>query len=153
MLFSSLSILSFVCLSYPFYKEMIKWLYPTLIKNQIFLIYNEIESRAVAKSYMMKGFLVHEEMRKYFPIYEEPLVIWLCNCSIMNFLIYELNLIFFFISVLCTFMGCRTLQGVWKRHFGQIMWTLLGILVYFYIYCHYEAEIRCSNNTDSWNQR
>jgi hypothetical protein len=44
----------------------------TLIKeNQIFLIYREIQSEAVAKSYMRKGFLIHEEMRKYCPIYEE----------------------------------------------------------------------------------
>jgi hypothetical protein len=25
-----------------------------------------------AKSYMRKGFLIYEEMRKFFPIYEEP---------------------------------------------------------------------------------
>ncbi len=38
-------------------------------------------------------------MRKYFPTYEEAVSrIWLCNCSILNFLIYEKNLIFFFIS-------------------------------------------------------
>ncbi len=44
----------------------------TLIRkeNQIFLIYKEIQSGAVAKSYMRKGFLIYEEMRKYFPIYE-----------------------------------------------------------------------------------
>jgi hypothetical protein len=49
---------------------------------------------------MGKGFLIYEEMRKYFPIYEEAVShIWLCNCSILNFLIYEENLIFFFISV------------------------------------------------------
>jgi hypothetical protein len=40
-------------------------------KDQIFLIYKEIQSGAVAKSYMRKGFLIYEEMRKYFPIYEE----------------------------------------------------------------------------------
>jgi hypothetical protein len=40
-------------------------------ENQIFLIYKEIQSAAVAKSYMRKGFLIFEEMRKYFPIYEE----------------------------------------------------------------------------------
>ncbi len=34
-------------------------------------IYKEIQSGAVAKSYMRKGFLIHEEMRKYFPIYDE----------------------------------------------------------------------------------
>ncbi len=38
-------------------------------ENQIFLIYKEIQSGAVAKSYMRKGFLIYEEMRKYFPIY------------------------------------------------------------------------------------
>jgi hypothetical protein len=36
-------------------------------ENQIFLIYKEIQSEAVAKSYMRKGFLKlkYEEMRKY----------------------------------------------------------------------------------------
>jgi hypothetical protein len=38
---------------------------------KIFLIYREVQSGAVAKSYMRKGFLIYEEMRKYFPIYEE----------------------------------------------------------------------------------
>jgi hypothetical protein len=48
------------------------------------------------KSYMRKGFPIFEEMRKYFPIYEEAIShIRLCNCSILNFLIYEDNLIFF----------------------------------------------------------
>jgi hypothetical protein len=48
----------------------------TLIKkeNKIFLIYKEIQSGAVAKSYMRKGFLIYEEMRKYFPIFRRPLV-------------------------------------------------------------------------------
>ncbi len=32
--------------------------------------YKEIQSGAVAKSYMRKGFLIYEEMRKYFPLYE-----------------------------------------------------------------------------------
>jgi hypothetical protein len=40
-------------------------------QNQTFLIYKEIKSGAVAKSYMRKVFLKYEEMRKYFPIYEE----------------------------------------------------------------------------------
>jgi hypothetical protein len=44
-------------------------------ENQIFLIYKKIQSRGVAKSYMRKGLLIYEEMRKYFPIYEELLVI------------------------------------------------------------------------------
>jgi hypothetical protein len=54
---------------------------------------------SVAKSYMRKGFLIYEEMRKYLTIYEEAVShIWLCNCSILNFLVYEENLIFFFKS-------------------------------------------------------
>jgi hypothetical protein len=39
-------------------------------------------------------------MRKYFPIHDEVVShIRLCNCVILNFLIYEENLIFLFISV------------------------------------------------------
>jgi hypothetical protein len=58
---------------------------------KIFLIYKEIQSGVVAKSYMRKGFPIYEEMRKYFPIYEEAV----SNiCSILNFRIYEENLIF-----------------------------------------------------------
>ncbi len=34
-------------------------------------MYKEIQSGAVAKSYMRKGFVIYEEMRKYFPINEE----------------------------------------------------------------------------------
>jgi hypothetical protein len=40
-------------------------------KKKIFLVYKEIQSGAVAKLYMSKGFLIYEEMHKYFPIYEE----------------------------------------------------------------------------------
>jgi hypothetical protein len=36
-------------------------------ENQIFLIFKKIRSGAVAKSYMRKGFLIYEEMRKCFP--------------------------------------------------------------------------------------
>jgi hypothetical protein len=62
-------------------------------------MYRGIQSGAVAKSYMRKSFLIYEE----FPIYEEAVShILLCNCSTLNFLIYEENLIFFFISVLNT---------------------------------------------------
>jgi hypothetical protein len=46
-------------------------LYTDKKENQIFLIYKEIQSGAVAKSYMRKGFLIYEEMRKYFLISEE----------------------------------------------------------------------------------
>ncbi len=44
-----------------------------LIKKEkkIFLIHKEIQNGAVAKSYMRKGFLIYEEIRKYLTIYEE----------------------------------------------------------------------------------
>ena len=74
---------------------------PTLRKKKIkfFPIYKEIWSGAVAKSYMRKGFPIYHKMGKYFPIYKEAVsYIWLCNCSILNFPIYEENLIFFLIS-------------------------------------------------------
>jgi hypothetical protein len=57
-----------------------------------------------AKSYMRKGFLMYKEMRKFFPIYcmRMPLVI-LSYMTLhpipLNFLIYEENFLFFFISV------------------------------------------------------
>jgi hypothetical protein len=38
---------------------------------KIFLIYNEIQMGADEESYMMKGFLIYEEVRKYLVIYEE----------------------------------------------------------------------------------
>jgi len=53
---------------------LFKWIDPRHTdkkENQIFLIYEEIQSGAVAKSYMRKGFLIYEEMRKYFHIYDD----------------------------------------------------------------------------------
>jgi hypothetical protein len=48
----------------------------TLIKNKIkiFIIYEEIQNGAVAKSIMRKGFQIYEEMRKYLAMYMRPLV-------------------------------------------------------------------------------
>ncbi len=55
-------------------------------------------------------------MRKYFPIYEEAVShIWLCNCSILNFLIYEENFIFFFISA----ESNRIHTPVWVKLFNM----------------------------------
>jgi hypothetical protein len=45
-------------------------------ENQIFLINKEIQSGAVAKAYMRKGFQIYEEICKYFPIYEEVVCIF-----------------------------------------------------------------------------
>ncbi len=87
--------------------------YTDNIENQIFLIYKEIQNGAVAKSYMSKDFLIYEEMRKYLTIYEEAVShIWLSNCYILNFLIYEEFFIFFFIRVLfvCALMVFKIFQ-------------------------------------------
>jgi hypothetical protein len=40
-------------------------------ENKIFLIYKEIQMGSGAKLYIRKGFLIYEEMRNFFPIYEE----------------------------------------------------------------------------------
>jgi hypothetical protein len=57
-------------------------------ENKIFLIFREIQSGAVAKSYMRKGFLIYEEMRKYLVIYGEAVShILLCNRSLLVSLI------------------------------------------------------------------
>jgi hypothetical protein len=53
------------------YAQSTHVLYTDKKENKIFLIYKEIQSGAVAKFYMGKGFLIYEEMHKYFPIYEE----------------------------------------------------------------------------------
>ncbi len=43
----------------------------SLMKRKFFLIFKEIQSGAVAKSCMRKGFLIYDEMRKYLVILEE----------------------------------------------------------------------------------
>jgi hypothetical protein len=40
-------------------------------ENKTFPIFKEIQTGA--KSYMRKGFLIYEEMGKYFPMYEEAI--------------------------------------------------------------------------------
>jgi hypothetical protein len=43
-------------------------------KNQIFLIYKKIQRQLQSHICIRKDFLIYEEMRKYFPIYEEEAV-------------------------------------------------------------------------------
>ncbi len=62
-------------------------------------MYREIQSGAVAKSYMRKGILICEEMLKYFPIYEEAVShIWLVQLLHSKFSFTWEKLIFFFIT-------------------------------------------------------
>ncbi len=59
----------------------------------------EIQKGSDAKSYMRKGFPIYEKMRKYLVIYGEAVShIWLCSRSLLNFLTYEENILFFFNS-------------------------------------------------------
>ncbi len=115
-------------------------------ENQIFLIYKKILSGAVAKSSMRKGFLIYEEIRKYFPMYEEAVShIWLCNCSTLNFLtyctcMYEENLIFLFISVerlhfmLLLKVGTREAVLPWMIYVF-LSWFLLQQSVFLFRTC------------------
>jgi hypothetical protein len=45
-------------------------------EKKIFLVYKEIQKGLGAKSYMTKGFLIYEEVRKYLVIIRRPLVIY-----------------------------------------------------------------------------
>ncbi len=48
--------------------------YPYTVKKKIILIFKAIQKVSGAKSFMRKGSLIHEEMRKYLVIYEEAVV-------------------------------------------------------------------------------
>jgi hypothetical protein len=50
---------------------MTSTLYTDKKEKKIFPIYKEIQKGTIAKSYMRKGYLTYEEMRKYLVIYEE----------------------------------------------------------------------------------
>ncbi len=60
-------------------------------------MYKEIQNGAEKVKYE-EVLLIYVEMRKYLAIYEEAvshMLVWFCNCSILNFLMHEENLIFF----------------------------------------------------------
>ncbi len=61
---------------------------------------------------MRKGFLIYEVMRKYLVTYEEAVShITMCNCSLMNFLIYEK--FFYFLSYQCAFGMAAAKKACW----------------------------------------
>jgi hypothetical protein len=70
-------------------------------KKRIFFINKEIQSGAVAKSYIRTGFLIYEEMSKYLVIYvRRPLVVYdFLQPLLLDFLICGEICGFFFISV------------------------------------------------------
>jgi hypothetical protein len=91
---------SFVFAQMVFFLYSVKGdFYPDKKQNKIFLIYQEIQMGSGAKSYMRKGFLIYEEMHKFFPIYEEAVShIWLCTRSLFISL-YMRKIFFSFLSV------------------------------------------------------
>ncbi len=73
-----------------FHKELDMFLFVSQCTDKkeknIFLIYKENQMGSVAKSYMRKGFLIYDEIRKYLVLYEEAVShIWLCNRPHLNF--------------------------------------------------------------------
>jgi hypothetical protein len=56
---------------FAIYVQNVQGHYTDKKENEIFLIYKEIQMGSVAKSYMRKGFLIYDEMRKYLTIFEE----------------------------------------------------------------------------------
>jgi hypothetical protein len=71
-------------------------------------------------SYMRKDFLIYEEMRKYLATYEEA-----CHYSILNFLIYGENFLFFFISVYATIHH----QSNYKSRSGSLFYQMFSLSV------------------------
>jgi hypothetical protein len=55
-----------VCSVFLLYMYIYCILYTDKNENKIFLIYREIQMGSGAKSYLMKGFLIYEEMHKDF---------------------------------------------------------------------------------------
>ncbi len=66
-------------------------------------------------------------MRKYLGIYEEA--VSLCNFSILNFIIYEENLIFFFIS------APSHLIHRCKYQLFRLLFLLLNCSKFLYLFC------------------
>jgi hypothetical protein len=104
---------------------------------------------AVAKSYVTKGFLIYEEMRKYLTIYEEVVSYtvydFACNRSLLNFLLYEENSIFFISAVFC-----ESWQGIEERENEAVSLVVnklkhyctvyITCLVFFPLILHTEIE-------------
>ncbi len=79
-------------------------------EKKIFLIYKDIQMGAVAKSYMMKDFLIYEEKRKYLVKYEET-VSHIRLCSVPFWISLYMRKILFSLYQ-CSFdmsLGCPTL--------------------------------------------
>jgi hypothetical protein len=90
-----------------------------------------------AKSYMRKGFLIYEEMRQFFPIYEEAVshTYMTLHPISLYFLIYEETFLFFFISVCLEASGLQ--QSVHLQHdfFKTFVFNVKADLYSFYHRC------------------
>ncbi len=90
-------------------------------------VYKEIQNGAVAKSRPPHTWLNICAFPHILGSPSNP-HIWLCNCSILNFPIYEENFIFFFITVhinLCIYLLiCSVVRYYWKS--SQLPGSCLG---------------------------
>ena len=68
-------------------------------ENKIFLIYKEIQMGAVGKSFMRKGFLIYEEMRKYYLYLRRPFIIYDFATASFWISLYMRKILFSFLSV------------------------------------------------------
>jgi hypothetical protein len=101
-----------------------KYTYIVKKENLIFLIYKEIQTGAVAKSYIRKGFLIYEEMRKYLVIFEEAVShIWLCELLPSEFPYIRGKLNFLFYQ--CAVGGSRTEDCAGTKSEGLTSLTLI----------------------------
>ncbi len=100
---------------------------------------------------MRQCFLRYEEMRKYFPLYEEAVGhIWLCNCSTLNILIYEEKFDFLFYQcgqdamVGPVLFGLRPLRQLLLPLFRQT-WTALVVTRVISVMSHGPVQMLSSN--------
>jgi hypothetical protein len=106
----------------------------TLIKNKMkyssllgTLINKEIQSGAVAKSYMRKGFYIWGNAKIFPHIWDwggRYSHIWLCNSFTPNFLIYEENLIFLSVYTYTHTYVCRHNNSTGRQMTNPYVFTL-----------------------------
>ncbi len=87
----------------------------------MFLIYNEIQIRAVAKSYLRKGFLKYEEMRKYLAICEEAVSVYYFANGAFWISLYMKKILFSFLSVNIRFLFQSTSSSIVKISSSKIL--------------------------------
>jgi hypothetical protein len=79
--------------------QLLQVLYTDKKANKIFIIYREIQSGAVTKSYMRKGFLIYEKCENISPYMRRPLVVYDFASAPLWISLYIRKIGFSFLSV------------------------------------------------------